>query len=89
MQAASRRLGRCEDESDPEGRRNGRDRPERNIRVAVERHPQRHAHRAEENRRQQREPDGGYTASSAPSGVGRPRANSGMKMCASGPIATA
>ena len=59
------------------------------VRVAVERHPQRHAHRAEEERREEREPDGGYTASSAPSGVGLPRENSGMNTCASGPIDSA
>ena len=89
VQAARRRLGRCGDESDDERGAGGRDRPERGVRVAVERHPQRHAHRAEEERRRERQPDGGYTASSAPSGVGRPRAKSGMNTCASGPIDSA
>ena len=67
----------------------GRDRPERGVRVAIERHPQRHAHRAEEERRRERQRNGGYTASSAPSGVGLPCAKSGMNTCASGPIDSA
>src|SRR5207248_2421412 len=43
----------------------------------------------EEEGRGESEPDCGYAASSAPSGVGRPRANSGTKIWASGPIASA
>src|SRR5579884_169516 len=89
MQAAGRRLGRRGDERDDECRRCRRERAERDVGIAVERDAQRHAHRTEEERRDQREPDGGYTASNACSGVGLPRAKNGTNKCASGPIARA
>jgi hypothetical protein len=89
MQPARRRLAGRRDDATNESRSRGGKRAEGGVRVAVERHPQRHAHRAEEERREEREPDGGYTASSAPSGGGLPRENSGMNTCASGPIDSA
>ena len=89
VEAARRRLGRRGDERDDERGAGGRDRPQRDVGVAVERHPQRHAHRAEEERRRERQRNGGYTASSAPSGAGRPCEKSGMNTCASGPIDSA
>ena len=89
METARRRLARGGDERDDERGAGGSDRPQRSVRVAIERHPQRHAHRTEEERRRERQNNGGYTASNAPSGVGRPRAKSGMNTCASGPIDSA
>ncbi len=89
MQPPRRRLGRREDERDDERGGRGRERGERCVGVALERHPQRHAHRTEQKRGGERERDGGYTASSAPSGTGRPCEKSGMNTCASGPIAAA
>src|SRR4029077_15270135 len=89
MQPTRRRLGRRRDERDDERGAASCDRRELDVGIAVERHPQRNAHRAEAERREERQPDGGYTASSAPSGAGRPCEKSGMKMWASGPIATA
>ena len=89
MQAARRRLSHHGDECNGERGAGGGDRPEGDVGVAVERDPQRDAHRPEEERRGEREPDGGYAPSSACSGVGRPRAKSGMKTCASGPIDSA
>ena len=89
MKATFRRLGHGGDERYDERSAGGRDRAERDVGITVERHPQRHAHRAEEDRREEREPDGGYTASSAPSGVGLPCEKSGMNTCASGPIDSA
>ena len=89
MKAAGGSLGGGGGESHQESRAGGCDRPERCVRVALKRHPQRHAHRAEEERRNKREPDGGYTASRACSGVGLPRAKSGTNTCARGPIESA
>src|SRR5262249_47616138 len=89
VEATVRRLGHCGDKRHDKCSSGVGDRPESNVGTAVERHPQRHAHRAEEDRREEREPDGGYTASSAPSGVGLPCEKSGMNTCASGPIDSA
>src|SRR4029079_14615979 len=89
VQPARRRLGGRGDDADNKSRSRGGKRAEGGVRVSVERHPQRHTHRTEEERREERAPDGGYTASSAPSGVGLPRENSGMNTCASGPIDSA
>jgi hypothetical protein len=72
MESARRRLGRSRYERYDERGGGGGERGERRVRVALECHPQRHAHRTEEQRRGEREPDGGYTASSAFSGVGLP-----------------
>ena len=89
MKAARGRLGRRGRERGDERGAGRRERRERNVGIAVESHPQRHAHRAEEERRRERQCDGGYAPSSAPSGAGRPCENSGMKTWASGPIDSA
>ena len=89
MKPAGGILGSGCNERDEERGRRGRERGERDVGVALKRHPQRHAHPAEEQRRDERERDGLYAPSSACSGVFLPWAKSGTNTWASGPIETA
>ena len=89
MQPARGRLRNECDHRDREGDRESGNRRERHVRLPLQSHAQRDAHATEQQRREERQPYGGYTASSACSGVGLPRAKSGTKTCASGPIESA